>query len=124
MIGKNEFNLESLGFQLTMPGFDEELAYRGIMIGLLATFLVDKITIKNRSIGNPAVWITAILFGLIHALKIKEIWQFQMDWIYFSYTFLFGFVLGWLTLKSRCILFPLITHNTVIFLGTLVTMIK
>jgi len=34
-----EFDWETLIFQLTMPGFDEEIIFRAILLGLLLTSL-------------------------------------------------------------------------------------
>jgi len=39
MFGKHTFSWETLGFQLTMPGFDEEIAFRDIMMGFYPLFL-------------------------------------------------------------------------------------
>lgn len=124
MAGKGGLDLENLGFQLTMPGLDEEIAFRGIMIGVLSTILVDKFRIQNFNIINPAILITGLLFGLVHGLSFGETWSLQMNWFYFSYTFSIGLVLGWMTLKSRSILMPIISHNALNFFGNLIVMIK
>ena len=115
-----DFGFEGLVFELTMPGYDEEIAFRGIMIGILSTLLIE----TKNIFKNPAIWITAILFGLVHALKFDGNWSLHIDWIYFSYTFLYGFLLGWMTIKSRSILMSVISHNTANVFATLVAMIK
>jgi len=61
-----EWNLETILFQLTMPGFDEEIAFRGIMLGLLTKIL------KPNSIIHPAILITALLFGMTHGLFLND----------------------------------------------------
>ena len=122
LFDSDTINIETLGFQLTMPGFDEEIAFRGIMIGILATVLKDKLKFMKWSI-NPSIWVTGILFGLVHGFQLNN-WNFSMDWMSFSYTFLFGLILGWMTLKSRSVLIPIISHNASNFLVTIVTMIK
>ena len=124
MYGKSDVTIETFGFQLTMPGFDEELAYRGIMLGILTTILIDKIKIGKINIGSPAIWITAILFGLIHGLSFNKEWSLHMEWSYFAYTCAYGFVLGWMTLKSRSILMPIISHNLTNFTAYLVMFLK
>ena len=107
-----------------MPGFDEELAFRGIMVGLLVTILIPRITVGSINLGSPAVWVTAILFALIHAFTLDETWSVKFNVVYFSYTFLFGYIMGWMAIKTRSILMPVIAHNSVNFIGTLVTMLK
>lgn len=124
LFGQSGLSMETLGFQLTMPGIDEEIAFRGIMMGLLISALKPNITFGKINLGNPSVWITAILFGLIHALNFGDSWRLTMDWIYFSYTFLLGCIWGWMVIKSRSILMPLISHNSTNFFGSLITIVK
>ncbi|WP_111309798.1 CPBP family intramembrane glutamic endopeptidase [Confluentibacter sediminis] len=124
LFGKSEPDTETLLFQLTMPGFDEEIAFRGIMLGLLSTVLNETIDFGFIKFGNPAILITSILFGLIHSFGIDEQWHIAQDWIYFSQTFLYGLVLGWMTIKSRSILMPIISHNLTNTVGTIITWIK
>lgn len=118
------FNIETLAFQLTMPGFDEEFAYRGIALGLLVSALSDQITIGKWNIGNPAVWITATLFGLAHGVHLTKDWHAQVDWNILWGTFLFGWILAWMTLKSRSILIPIVLHNLSNTIGYLIMMLK
>ncbi len=108
---KANFNLETLMFQLTIPGIDEELAFRGIMIGLLSQILVDNIKIKNLKFINPSVLITSILFGLLHALNLNKNFNISFDLIMFLQMFSMGFVMGWVFVKSKSIVFPIIIHN-------------
>ncbi len=102
-------NLENLGFHLTMPGLDEELAYRGIGLGLLVTALSDRVEIGKLNLGHPAMWVTAVLFGFVHGFRFTGV--IQMHWAHFGLTFGIGLVLGWMTLKSKSILMPIVAHN-------------
>jgi membrane protease YdiL (CAAX protease family) len=106
-------------FQLIIPGIDEEIMYRGVLLGLLMTCIKDKICFKNY-IG---ILIIAILFGFIHAFQLNTVYSINFDWIYFLQTSFFGFVLGWVTIKSRSIVLPIIAHNLSNFFGVLVTML-
>lgn len=103
--------LEDLLFQSTMPGLDEELAFRGIMLGLLSNALIPKVKLGVINLGNPALLITAMLFGLGHSLHISPDWDFHQNWMEFINTFVIGWLLGWMTLKSGSILMPILTHN-------------
>ncbi len=116
---KTNFNIETLAFEFTMPAIDEELALRGIMIGLLSQILIDNIKIKNLKFINPSILITAILFGLLHALNLNKNFSISFDSVYFLWTFIFGFVVGWVFVKSKSILYPIIIHSvldTMLFL--------
>jgi len=118
--GSSEFSAETLAFQLTMPGIDEEIMFRGILLGLLATALKEKINF----LGNPAVLLTAILFGLMHAFTLDKNFSLDFEPIYFFHTAFGGLIFGWLTLKSRSILLAILAHGLANFFAALVQMIK
>ncbi len=120
---KKPFDAETLGFQLTMPGLDEEASYRGIMLGFLLTALSGPIRIGKYSLNHPGVWVTAILFGLVHGFQLTPDWAFRMNGGYFSQTFLTGWLLAWVTVESRSIAFPIVLHNLINFLAILIRMI-
>lgn len=102
-----------LWFQFTMPGLDEELAFRGIMLGLLSNSLKPKIYVASKSLGNPALLITSIIFGLVHSFFIDPNWGFHQNWFEFFNMFGIGLLLGWITLKSGSILMPILAHNLI-----------
>ncbi|MCB9334465.1 MAG: CPBP family intramembrane metalloprotease [Lewinellaceae bacterium] len=104
---------EQLWFQFIIPGIDEELAYRGIMLGLLSTVLKPKIYVASKSLGNPALIITSIMFGLVHSFSIDHHWGFHQNWFEFINMFLVGLFLGWLTIKSGSILIAVLSHNLI-----------
>ena len=101
-------NFETLFFQFTMPGINEEIAYRGIMLGLLVKILKSK-----NLILNPALWITSILFGMAHGFYLTKDFNIIFDFQPFTVTMIYGLLWGWITLKSRSILLALISHNLV-----------
>lgn len=104
---------EQLLFQFTMPGIDEELAYRGIMMGLLSTALKPNVYVASKNLGNPALIITSIMFGLVHSFSIDHHWGFHQNWFEFINMFLVGLFLGWLTIKSGSILISILSHNLI-----------
>lgn len=110
---KSDERLEFYLFQFTMPGLDEELAFRGIMLGLLSSSLKSKIKIGSSYIGNPALLITSILFGLGHSLQIDNNWNFHQNWFEFFSAFSIGLLLGWMTIKSGSILMAILVHDLI-----------
>lgn len=118
--GKDELSLETLAFQLTMPGIDEEIMFRGILFGLLLTALQEKIGF----LGNPAIWLTAILFGFVHALSLEKDYSINFEPIYFLHTAIGGFIFGWITLRTQSILLAVLAHGFANFLAALATMMK
>jgi uncharacterized protein len=117
---RSEFNVETLVFQLTMPGIDEEIMFRGLLLGLLMTALREKISF----FGNPALLLTAVLFGFIHALTLGKDYALDFDPVYFLHTALGGYLFGWLTIRHRSILPAVVAHGLNNFLFALVTMLK
>lgn len=114
---------EMLLFQFTMPGLDEELAYRGIMLGLLSNSLKAKIHMGSANLGNPALLITSILFGLSHSIYIDDNWSFHHNWFEFVNVFAVGLFLGWITIKSGNILMSILMHNLINTLPNMLLMI-
>ncbi len=112
-IYKSATRLDYFLFQFTMPGLDEELAFRGIMLGLLSNTLPSRVYFKNRSLGNPALLITSILFGLVHSFQIDRDWGFHQNWFEFTSTFATGLLLGWLTIKSGSIVMSILIHGLI-----------
>ena len=110
-------NLETLFFQFSMPGINEEIAYRGIMLGLLTKVLKNKNLILNSS-----VWVTAILFGLAHGFSLSNEFSITFNIQPFLRTMIYGLIWGWITIKSGSILLALISHNLGNGTGNLIRM--
>lgn len=104
------FNLEKFSYQLTMPGLEEELAYRGIILGILSQILIPFFKIKQFKI-NPSILITSILFGLIHSMYIENGFDLTFNSYSFCITFITGYVQGYITILTGSILLPIIGHN-------------
>jgi membrane protease YdiL (CAAX protease family) len=110
-------NWETLFYQFSMPGIDEEIAYRGIMLGLLTKILKSKNLILNSS-----VWITAILFGFAHGLSLTTEFTIAFNIQPFLITLIYGLIWGWITIKSGSILLALISHNLGNGIGNIIRM--
>jgi membrane protease YdiL (CAAX protease family) len=119
-----KLNIETLLFQLTLPGIDEEIAYRGIILGLFSSFMVNKISLWKITIHHPSIWIVGTLFGLIHALQFNQEWELTFDLLYFIKTFLLGTIWSYMTIKTKSILFPVLSHNLSNTLTNLIGMMK
>lgn len=119
-----DWNFETIMFQLTMPGLDEELAYRGIMLGMLTQVLKKDISFFGMKLGTPAIWITSILFGLVHSLFFSSTYEIQFHFISFCNSLIYGLIWAWLTLKSGSILLALISHNLANTTLNLIRMVK
>lgn len=118
-IAESPFHAETLAFQLLMPGPDEEIMFRGVLLGLLLSALPDKV----KMIGNPAVLLTAVLFGFLHAFTLNKDFIIGFEPVYFLHTGIGGYVFGWLAVKSRSLVLPVLVHALTNFLAALATMI-
>ena len=98
---------ETILFQATMPGFAEELAYRGIAPALLLGLMGNRD--HDEKIHWPVIIAAGIMFSLWHGLGYKG-GNFSFDLISASFTLLGGIAYGWLRFKSGSLLYPLIAH--------------
>lgn len=110
------FNMEKLVYQFTIPGLDEEL-WRGILIGVLMILMKD----GKFKFGHPAVWVATIIFALGHSLYFQD-WELGFALDAFIITGALGFILGWMTLKTRSILPALVFHNLINFSSNILEM--
>jgi hypothetical protein len=120
LASKSKFDFETLAFQLTLPAIDEEIMFRGILLGLLMSSLKSRIPI----FGNPSVLLTALLFALVHALTFTNNYYLNFNIPNFIEIAIVGYVFGWITIKSRSIVLAIFSHSCIDFFGKLVTMIK
>lgn len=118
VVNDGEFNFETLLFQISMPGIDEEIMYRGVLLGLMCSAL----RAGGAAWRNPAIIINAVLFGLVHSLSLGD-GALQFNSVNFMWTGLLGYGFGYITIKTRSILIPMLTHNLYNFTLNLLAMI-
>lgn len=100
---------EEIAFQLTMPGLEEELFYRGIL--LLA--LDRAFTGRTRFLGVDWGWgavLSCLLFGVAHAFGFSH-GQFSFDALTMALTAIPSFIAVWLRLRTGSLLLPVLLHN-------------
>ena len=109
--GNGQFcDLETFFYQATMPGFAEEIVYRGIFLGLLNKIFLSKWTFLSVNFGWGLI-LSSILFGLAHGLHIDQTWIFHFDFLIFIQTFFTGIIFGILKEKSKSLIPSIIYHN-------------
>jgi len=100
---------ETVAFQLTLPGLEEEPFYRGVL--LLA--LVRAFPGRRRLLGVDWSWgavVSCGLFGLAHAFGFSN-GAFQFDPLTMLLTAGPSFIAVWLALRTRSVLLPTLLHN-------------
>lgn len=99
---------ETLAFQWTMPGFEEEPFYRGI---LLLAF--DRALGVRRMLGTELGWgglLVTLAFGLAHAFSIEG-GAVAFDPLLFALTAGPSLLLLWLRARTGSLLLPILAHN-------------
>lgn len=100
---------ETLAFQLSLPGLEEEPFYRGIL--LLA--LNEAFRARFRALGIEWGWgglLSLVLFGLAHGFGYED-GSFWFDPIIFAMTAGPSLILVWLRERTGSLLLPVLLHN-------------
>jgi len=100
---------EDVAFQLTMPGLEEEIFYRGLLL-----FALDRaFTARVRFLGVDWGWgavLSCALFGMVHAFGFSN-GQFALDPMVMALTMFPSFIAVWLRLRTGSLLLPVLAHN-------------
>lgn len=102
-------NRETIAFQLTMPGLEEEPFYRGILLLALDRAFLGRWRFLGVDWGWGAVFSCA-LFGLAHAFGYSRD-GFSFDPLTMALTALPSFIAIWLRLRTGSVLLPILLHN-------------
>ena len=101
---------ETLAFQATMPGFNEEPLYRGLALFFInRAFMDEGIDFWGARLGW-GVLITSLWFGLIHGVGIGN-GHFGMSLITVAIVSVHGFFLAFIRMRTGSLLLGAVTHN-------------
>lgn len=100
---------ETIAFQLTMPGLEEEAFYRGVLLLALDRAFLGRKRILGVEWGWGAV-LSCVLFGLAHAFGFSD-GQFSFDPVTMTLTAVPSVIGVWLVLRTRSLLLPVVLHN-------------
>jgi len=98
---------ETVAFQGTLPGLDEELAFRGIVLALLVAAFGKPWRFLGISVGWGALPLIAF-FGLVHGYTS---FGTGLDWFQVFVTGVAGVGLLWLKERTGSIWVAVIVHN-------------
>ncbi|MFC5343321.1 type II CAAX prenyl endopeptidase Rce1 family protein [Brevundimonas staleyi] len=102
-------SVETLAFQLTMPGLEEEFFYRGLLLVVLMRAFTGRVRFLGVEWGWGAL-LSCMLFGLAHAFGFSR-GAFQFDAMTMALTALPSLIAVWLALRTRSVLLPVLLHN-------------
>ncbi len=101
-------DVETIAFQWTMPGLDEEIFYRGVLLLAMNEAFRAKLNILGAPIGYGGL-LTSVLFGLAHGLSCDG--AFSFDPMTFLVTGAPSLLLLWMREKTGSLLLPVVAHN-------------
>ncbi|WP_298123276.1 CPBP family intramembrane glutamic endopeptidase, partial [Brevundimonas sp.] len=111
-------SVETVAFQMTMPGLEEEIFYRGALLLILARAFTARLSFLGVDWHWGAI-ISSVLFGLVHAFGFSD-GAFSFDPLTMVLTGVPSLIAVWLVLKTRSVLLPLVLHN---FGNTITTLV-
>ncbi len=100
---------EDVAFQLTMPGFEEEPFYRGLLLLALDRAFAGRVRFLGVEWGWGAV-LSCALFGMGHAFGYSD-GQFAFEPLFMALTAIPAFIAVWLRYRTGSVLLPVIMHN-------------
>lgn len=111
-ISPMQIDRETVFFQLTMPGLEEEILYRGLMLYFLDTALGTNWKFLGVQFGWGAI-ITSALFALGHLMIFDTSFQIQiypspLAWVN---QFFFAMVMCWLRYYTNSVWTAMLAHN-------------
>lgn len=113
----NAFHTETILFQATLPGLEEEIVFRGILLTLLNyVFTKPKWTFAKVSFGWAAI-LTSILFGLTHGIYFDSSFHLQFNAFAILRTTFDGFLFALLTEKTKSLVPGVLLHNLINLIG-------
>jgi hypothetical protein len=105
----DDASAETLAFQLTMPSFEEELFYRGVLLLALGE------AFKGRVLKFGVEWhwgamFSCLLFGLAHGFSYAD-GEMSFDPIIMALTAVPSVLGVWMRLRTGSLLLPVLLHS-------------
>ena len=102
-------DIETIAFQWTMPSFDEELFYRGVLLLAMNEAFTRRAQLLGAPIGYGGL-LTSLLFGLAHGFGYAD-GGFFFEPAIFALTGVPSLILLWLRERTGSLLLPMLAHS-------------
>jgi membrane protease YdiL (CAAX protease family) len=119
---KGVFDASTLVYLAIMPALNEELVYRGYLLGILNKVMPRKINFLGAEIGWGVI-LSSILFSLLHGFWFDSDFSIHVDLIALENSFFSGFIFAWLRERTGSLVMPMIAHGLEDFLFFLPRMV-
>ena len=110
LAGHEAFSLETFAFELTMPGFTEELMFRGLLLALFDRMFAPRWSLFGAPVGYGAL-ATAVMFGAVHVVNVGRSLHPEFDVMAGIGPFIGGLILVWLRARTGSLVVPILGHN-------------
>ena len=104
-------SLENVLFQATLPGIDEELFMRGLLLLLFHQAFGKGLNIFGAD-TSWGFWLVVIIFSLLHGVTIQG-GEFSINVLAIIVTGYVGVMLTWMREYSGSLVIPILFHNVV-----------
>ena len=106
-----KIDIETLIFQATLPGIQEEFLFRGIILGLInQAFVNPTVKIFRVHVKLPSIIISSLLFSIVHSVTIID-FNFTFNSFRFFQTVFESFLFTLLVAKYKSIIPSIFFHN-------------
>lgn len=105
-----DFSLENLLFQATLPGFDEELFMRGLLLLLFHQAFGKGLNVLGADTGW-GFWLAVAIFGLSHGITVQS-GELVVNIPAILAAGLIGFILTWMRERTGSLVVPIVFHNS------------
>lgn len=119
---KGKFDLATLAYLAVIPGLNEELVYRGVLLAILIKIFPENVELLGAPFGWGIIF-TSLLFGLLHGFWFDTDLRFHIESIALRNATLSGLIFAWLKMRTGSLLMPFIAHGLEDFLFFLPRMV-
>lgn len=107
---KGQPDLSTLIYLAIMPGLNEELTYRGYLLGILNSIMPRRFHLFAAPVGWGVI-VSSFLFGLLHGLWLDGSLALHVDVIALRNTAISGFIFAWLRERTGSLVMPILAHG-------------
>jgi membrane protease YdiL (CAAX protease family) len=107
---KGEPDPKTLLYLAVMPGLNEELIYRGYLLGILDKLMPSKLRLFAAPVGWGAI-VTSLLFGLLHGFWLDSSLTIHINVIALRNAAISGFIFAWLRERTGSLMMPIVAHG-------------
>jgi membrane protease YdiL (CAAX protease family) len=104
------FTTEDVAFQMTMPGFTEELFYRGLLLALFDRMFAPNVTVLGAKMGYGAI-ATSLAFASVHAIGVNRSLHVSFEPLAAASPLVGAFFGAWIRARSGSLVVPVLAHN-------------